>query len=321
MATSGVYHDTLTLNTAIQEALDLLGIGVDGEELPGSAYARGKASANLMLKAWKTAGLQLWLQKEGTLFLRVGQSEYDFRDSSTKAANEWWDTEASADITAGDLSFTVDNISNIQKDDIIGVIQSSDNDLFWTTVRRINGSTVFVDDQLPACDEGAKVYNYRCDDDALIPISRITDVRRREDTDYEIPIIFESRRDYFNLPNKNQNGTVIQAHYARQDVTGERGGIMYVWNPPNSAKPVLNFTYERKIQVMVNADDTIDIPDYAQEAFVTGLADRLKKKYGGISPQKAAEIKQDAQDAFDDMLSYDNSVYPLTLDMGLDAYR
>lgn len=321
MTTSGIYDLALSLNEVASEAFDILGQGVDGETLSGNQFSRAKKSANLMLKEWQTQGIHLWSYTEATLFLEVGRAKYDFRKDDVRVANTFFETATTAATVAGDISFNVTSNDDIEPNDIIGIIQE-DNDLFWTTVFASDSDVVTVIDPIPlATLINAQVYSYRPEtttNTVLVPISKILDVRRKETTDYEIPIIFESREDYFNLPNKNQLGTPIQAYYARQDVAGEVGGIMYLWSPPQSSVPVINFTYERKLQILVSADDTVDIPDFAQEAFVYGLAKRLLLKYGGITPQKAAFITAEADKKVNDMLSYDQAVYPINLDMGMN---
>lgn len=321
MTTSGVYDLAFTLNETLSEAFDILGQGVDGETLSGSAFTRGKRSANLMLKEWQTQGIHLWTFTEATLFLEVGRAKYDFRDSDVRVVNEFFETNTTLDTVANALSFTVETDTDIQTSDIIGIIQD-DNNLFWSTVFGVAGDVVVINDQIPlATLSGAQVYNYRpasSTNTVLIPVSKILDVRRKETTDYEIPIIFESREDYFNLPNKNQTGTAIQAYYSRQDIAGEVGGIMYLWSAPDSSVPIVNFTYERKIQILVNDTDIIDIPDFAQEAFIYGLAKRLMPKYGGITPQKVQWITAEADRKLQDMLSYDQAVYPINLDLGMN---
>ena len=192
----------------------------------------------------------------------------------------------------------------------------------FTAVRRVSGLTVCVGDgSTLATLSGARIYNYRPSTSTflpLTPISRVLDVRRREGTDYEIPIIFESREDYFNLPNKVQKGTPIQAYYERSDVAGQVGGVMYLWSPPRTSLPVINFTYERKLQIITASTETLDIPDFAQYAFTANLAEKLMMKYGGVTPQKSQSITMEAQNSLNDMLSYDQAVYPITLDMGMN---
>jgi hypothetical protein len=134
-------------------------------------------------------------------------------------------------------------------------------------------------------------------------------VRRRESTDYEIPIVFQSRKDYFDLPNKNQNGTPIQAYYDRQ----EPQGVMYVWNPPGNATSIINFTYERQMMVFDNdPTQTFDLPSDWFDAITYNLAKRLMLKVG-CSQERKADIKEGAEEYLDNALAMDQGVYPIRL--------
>lgn len=311
MATSGNYTLSLTLNELAEEVLDIMQATGDGESLDGDLVSRIKKTANLLLKEWQSQGIHLWTQTEGTLFLKVGQAKYDFRDSTTHVSNEWFETTTTADTLAGVYKFNVTSADDIQSGDTIGIVQS-DNDLFWTTVTFINGLQITVSDQITkATTSGAYVRNYR---DTFIPVSKVTDVRRKEGSDYEIPINLESRQNYFGLPNKDQTGTPIQAYYDRQDLAGEKYGVMYLWNAPSSSNPVINFTYERKMQLLVNTTDTVDLPEYAQEAFIYNVADKAVLKIG-CSPERAAIIKNEAMMLKEQMLAFDSESYPIKVRM------
>lgn len=314
MATSGTYTLSLTLNEIVSEALELIQALGDGETLSGDQITRSKRSLNTMLKEWQSQGIHLWTYTEGTLFLEVGKEKYDFRLATTRVVNTFFETTTTAATTALATTFNVTSDDDIQAGDIVGIVQT-DNNLFWTTVTTATADVVTI--PAPgitlATNSGATVRNYRSTE-SLIPVSRVLDVRRKELTDYEIPIVFESREDYFNLPNKAQTGTPIQAYYSRQDVAGETSGIMYLWNTPSSSVPVINFTYERKIQIMVNETDTLDIPDYAHDAVIYNLARKLIPKFG-CSVELAKLIIGEAKEYKNNMLSYDSAVYPITMNM------
>ena len=322
MSTSGLYTYSRTLNQIAEESLQLLEAVGDGETLSGDHIERTKASLNSLLKDSQTQGLHLWTETEGTLFLKVGQASYDFRATSTHAANSYNETTTTAATSAAALTIPVTSITDINDGDIIGIVQN-DNDIFWTTVNGTpTGLNVIVDDAITlATVSGASVRSYTPETTtvpALIPISRISpgqgSVRRKEADDYEIPIIFNSRKDYFNLPNKAQNGTPIQAYYSRQDIAGEVGGIMYLWNAPSSGVPVINFTYERKIQIVSAATDTVDYPDYAHEYIIYNLARRLILKFG-CSEKRAQFIMAEADRTKGEMLAYGASMYPIQIKM------
>ncbi len=323
MSTSGIYTYSRTLNQIATESLrKILAVG-DGETLSGDHIERSRDALNsLLISATQTQGLHLWTETEGTLFLKVGQFKYDFRDSSTHLANNFNETTTTADTAADALTIPVLSIEDINDGDVIGIVQS-DNDIFWTTVNGTPvGLNVIVDDPITlTTTSGAFVRSYApstATAPALIPVSRISpgqgSVRRKEADDYEIPIIFESRKDYFNLPNKAQLGTPIQAYYSRQDIAGEVGGIMYLWNTPESGVPTINFTYERKIQIMVNSSDTLDVAGYAHKYIIYNLAKELILDFG-CGVERAAMVIAIAKEEEIKMLAYGSSMYPIGIKM------
>lgn len=315
MATSGIYTLSKTTNELAEEVFDVMQIGQDGETLTGDMIGRFKVSANLLLKEWQTQGIHLWTYTEGTLFLTVGQEKYNFQNAHV--ANDWFETTLTAATTADTNTILVTSASNIQDGDVIGIIQN-DNNLFWTTVNGVTGLMVTLTDSITLASlSGAFVRNYRvgtATSPELIPVSRVLKVRRQESTDYEIPIVFKSREDYYNLPNKKQLGTPIQAYYDRQDVAGETSGTMLLWNSPISSIPVINFTYERKLQILANSEDAVDLPDYAQLAFIYNAAVKLIPKYG-TSQALADWIRGEALILKNDMLAFDSTLYPIKMKM------
>lgn len=306
MATSGVYDLSLSLTDIITEAFDIMQIGADGETLSADMLKRATSSLNMMIKTWEAQGIHLWSFTEGTLFLTVGQEKYDF--ATANLANEFFETTLAADAAASATTITVEDDADIVDGDTIGIIQE-DNDIFFTTVNGVPAANVVtLTDALPlAANSGAFVRNYR---GTFVPVSRILNVRRRESDLYEIPIVFESREDYFDLPNKEQLGNPIQAYYSRQ----EPFGVMFLWNSPISSVPVINFTYERKIQIMVDNNDTFDFPEEWFDAIVYNLAVRLIPKYG-CSVGRAQYITAQAKEYLDQALAFDTAVFPITMNM------
>ena len=194
-------------------------------------------------------------------------------------------------------------------------ITQDDGSVLHTTINAIDFNTdiATLNDALTfAVTIGNNIVAYSSEQN-FIPFSRVPDtdaVRRHsgESSDYEIPIVFQSREDYFNLPNKEQPGTVIQAYFDRQEPTG----VWYVWNTPSSAIEYLNFTAERKIQIIQNAEDTFDLPSTWYDAVVYQLAKRLIHKVG-CSAARRQEIRQDAEEYLNSALAFDSAVYPIRL--------
>lgn len=304
MSTSGVYRHTVNFNQIAEEALDLLQIGQDGETLSSDMQQRARKTANFMLKAWEGQGIHLWTFEEGSLFLVKGQSKYDF--SSANLANTWHETTLSSAEAAGQNVLSCASTVNMAVDDVIGIVLD-DKTLHWTTVVSIASSSVTVFDVLPSpAASGNFVRNYV--PETFIPVTRMMETRRRESTSYEISMNFESRKDYFHLPDKVTTGTPIQSYFSRQNPEG----VLYLWPSPSDAATVINFTYERPIQTIVRGTDNLDIPDYWYEAIIYGLAERLILKFG-CGKDRAILIKESARVALDLALEYDTDIYPITV--------
>ncbi len=194
----------------------------------------------------------------------------------------------------------------------IGILQN-DNSVHFSTINSVDADNdqVTINTALASdADLGQAIFFFSSEQN-FIPLSRILDVRRHsgESSDYEIPIVFRSRKDYFDLPNKDQQGTPIQAYYSRQ----EPQGIMYVWNTPSTAIEYMNFTAERQIQIMeATPTQTFDLPSEWFMALVYNLAKLLAHKVG-CSAQRKVEIRQDAQMYLDQALGFDQAVYGIRL--------
>ncbi len=218
------------------------------------------------------------------------------------------ESKAGANIGAVTTSQNYLTITQIRTIGNVGSVQvglASDIDAICLTQNPTDGADLTINGTLAAAGVATLPGG-----SAFIPVSRVLNVRREEASNYEIPIKFKSREDYFDLPNKMQEGTPIQAYYSRQEPTG----IMYLWNPPISESPVINFTYERKLQISKIAGDFLDFPDYWFEAIAHNLARRLIPKYG-TSPALATEVKELAKESLETALSFDSAFYPITMNM------
>lgn len=309
MALSGVTTLNPTALDIYQEVLEILQVVGDGETITTAMKAKITPSMNAMLKKWEGQGLHLWTYTEGSLFLQVGQAEYDFTDATTNVTNEFFPTTTTADALTGASTVTLADVSNVADTDNIGILDATNN-LFWTTVNGAPvGNVVTLTDVLPSdIASGSIVYTYKAV--SLLTVRRILDVRRRESDDYEIPINFESREDYFNLPNKSQTGLPIQAYYSRQ----EPEGIMYLWPSPISSSTVINFTYERETNIVTDDADTFDLPSYWLEALTYGIARRCMLKFA-TSPERAQVITLMADEFLNEALAFDDAVYPIEVKM------
>lgn len=75
MTVSAVTTYTLSLNELIDEALDLLGVGSEGEAITADMYARGKRSLNLMILSFN-ADEDLWRRETRSVTLLASTASY-----------------------------------------------------------------------------------------------------------------------------------------------------------------------------------------------------------------------------------------------------
>ncbi len=223
-------------------------------------------------------------------------------------------TTLSAAAAITDTTIELTSVAGIVAGRVIGITDDA-NAVLWTTVNAVDVDTriVTLNDAITAVSSIGNVVLAYSSEQNFIPISRVpeTDSVRRnagELSDYEIPIVFQSREEYFNLPNKRQTGTPIQAYYSRQ----EPQGIWYLWNAPNSAVEYLAFTAERQIQIQEIATDTFDLPAEWHLALSYNLA-KLLIPIEGCSPQRVQLIREDAADYLDQALAFDSAIYPIRL--------
>jgi len=164
---SGVNSFTLTAIEILDEALDILGIGVDGEDMEPEYYARLLKTLNLVLRYMQSQGLHLNTFSTGTLFLEAGKFQYNIEKSSS--TNQYFSNETNADLLATATTLTFDNVpqETVFVDDEI-IIEQNDKSYFKSTVVSFTSTEIEIADGLPAdLPEGSAVYTYSSE---LMPI-------------------------------------------------------------------------------------------------------------------------------------------------------
>jgi len=130
----------------------------------------------------------------------------------------------------------------------------------------------------------------------------IMQMRISHDAGNEIEMTRLSRQDYYRLPNRTSEGFPTQYFYDRQ----RDSGTLYIWPEPDDALYDITFTYRRRIQDMDASTDTFDLPPEWYKAVIYGLALTLTPIYGKSGTPRAAEIRQEASDAYDSIIGFDN---------------
>lgn len=99
----------------------------------------------------------------------------------------------------------------------------------------------------------------------------------------DLPMWQMSEEEYFSLPNKDQQGYPTQYYYDRQRDTG----VLYVWQSPDATGGTLRFTYRRVIDDIVDANNSLDLPQEWYKALIYGLAVELIPQYGKADSNNA----------------------------------
>ena len=87
MATSGSIDFTLTREDIITEAFQLLGIGMEGEDITAFMSETASKSLNMMIKSWETQGANLWAISDTTLALVAGTASYTLSPRALEVFN------------------------------------------------------------------------------------------------------------------------------------------------------------------------------------------------------------------------------------------
>jgi len=301
---SGESNFTLTTSEIIENALDILQVGSDGEDVEPEVYSRSLDQLNLCIKEMQTNGLSIATYRTAFLFLVQGQYEYIVEDS--EVTNEYFQTTLSADVVSPTTTIPLTDISNYEVGDRIGIYKN-DGNLFWSTVDSITptvspaGDVEIADSIDGDADEGCDVLNYK--EKASIT-DRVWKTMRRDNLNTDIPITQLSRDEYENLPFKEeQSGTISQAYYWR----ARDKGRFFLWQPPQDSRQILRFTYEKKIDDMIRPTDALDMDDVYLPYIVQHLAYRMCNRLG-ISSEIYQRVKEEFYEIRDSALTYDSEV-------------
>jgi hypothetical protein len=138
---------------------------------------------------------------------------------------------------------------------------------------------------------------------------KVTQVLRRE-IDTSVPMTVKSHYDYNLLSNFTNAGVPTCYWYEPLNQTG----VLHVWPLPDDttiADSTFVMVYQRPFYDMVSGTDTLDFPQYWQEAVIYGLAHRLSPEYG-VPIQDRQLIGKEAEFFLSEALSFgteEGSIY------------
>lgn len=281
MATSGSTDFNRNRDQVIKRAFRQCGAIALGETPSNEEMQAGAEALNAMVKSWQAEGLQLWKLIEVHVFLTVGTEEYVLGTSGDRAAadSELVVTKLNGAHASGATSIEVDSTANMAVSDAIGVVLT-DGSIHWTTIATIPDSdTLTISSGLAsaASDDGV-VYTYTTA--YTVRPLQLIDARRRNwvptlptDTPFSDTL---SRDEYFDLPNKKDQGKPVQAYYDPQLSAGN----LYIWQAPDSSSETVMVTLKQPVE---DFDALADNPDFPQEwlnALSWNLAVELSPEVG-----------------------------------------
>lgn len=296
MATSGSIDFSMTRNDIISSAFRKLGLYAEGEEPTNQQITDAALDLNMMVKHWKTDGINLWCYENITLFPVIGQESYTL--GTAKATTSYNQTTVATAASSGASSIELTATTGAADTYNIG-IELDGGSLQWTTISgALSGSTATLADTLTDdVAAGNRIYIYQTT--ANRPM-RVLGARWEQSDGTETPLTESSRHDYENLANKDSQGNPTQFYYnpKRDD------GVIYIWQTFDSVREVVHLTTQRSIE---DFDLSTDNPDFPQEWYlplVYNLAAIVADDYY-IPEQKLNRIIAMADGLYDKVSGYD----------------
>jgi len=301
MATSGSINFTSTLRDIIKDALLELNV-CSPDETPHSNDEQFAArTLNRMIKAWQVKSINIWKTKTATIFFQNAQSEYEiYSTSSDHVTEDYVETTVGADEALGQTIITVTSSSGMTVNDYVGIEQDNGY-LHWSTISNVtNPTTIVINDALTyASSADNKVYAYTT---KLEEPFLIYSMAREAESQIDTPMNYLSYEEYFQLPNKVSVGTPVSYNYDRQ--LGK--ALIKLWPIPNDVDYVGKITFAKRIEDFDANNNTPDFPQEWHEALILNLSARMAHAFGKDKGASYMSLKQDAQEALSNMLSFDN---------------
>lgn len=191
------------------------------------------------------------------------------------------------------------NYLNKTAGDRIG-IELDDGSRFWDNIVSVDSTTqVTINNGVPSGGAAANsVYTYAT---AIARPLRLIQARFGSTfTASEIPVLQWSRDEYYDQPDKDSSGTVVNWYYSPVLKKGE----LLVWQVASSVNQVLRFTYLDPINVPTNTADDLEFPSEWYMPLKWAIAAELGPGYG-LSDQRQGVLEAKAISTLDSVLGFD----------------
>lgn len=319
MTTSGYTSFSFTRDQFISHALISAGIIYAGESISDSENRFCADTLNIMLLEWQAYDLHLWLKQELTLFLQKGQASYVIGAGSTDhiTADTYIETQVTNATTSGSATIVLDSVTGMTAGDYIGVIRD-DGYTYWTTIQSINVGTktvTFASTTLSG-DAAAGNYVHTYTNNATRPLKIFSTRRYEWSSQIDFPNQLLTREEYFNKPNKSQEGVPISWYYdPQEDPTGK----IYIWMNPTDSSLSFKMTVSREIQTFLNASDTMDLPAEWHMPVLWGLSWRVAPAFGRTA--LIDKLKAAADESLSTLLAFDQESGSIFISPDMRSYR
>lgn len=146
----------------------------------------------------------------------------------------------------------------------------------WATVGILNFAT-----------EPANFTTTQGDFDITLPADTvdISNVFVRDTTGLDTPLYPMTRQEYAAITEKDAENLPAYYYVDRQAVP-----VLYLHPAPRNSTDVIRYTKHRKLDDVLSASETIDVPSHWQEAFVAELASQLAVKFKADKVKLLSEI-------------------------------
>ena len=304
--TSNSVNFSLNRDELIRAAYEVIGVGVDGEDLQTEEITTAARRLNTKIKHWAVHGFKLWKRERQSITLIASQSSYTL---GQKAAGTATSTSANK---------LVDTNGRFVTDVAVGDTVLNTTDSTSTTVTAIDSTT-----QLSLAADiftSGEVYEITTANVSMPRPERILECDRVDSSNNSTSMNPLSLQEYENLPNKTQIGTPISYFY---DPLINNGKI-YFWQTPGTQEAsdyTIDIIAQTQIQDMDISTDEFDFPQEWYEPLILNLAYELGRIMGGMRIGEMQMLKADAKEALDDAIDYMHDGESVYFQPDMKGYR
>lgn len=274
MTTSGTYVFTVTRDQLIRQAM--LNIRkLDEDEVPTAtqtndcAFQLNMLVKQLMGKADFAPGLKVWTRRRGHLFLSTTAGVYTVGPGGNWVTNPnvgatvpYASPTTTAAAASGASAIIVSSATGVVQNYYIG-IELGNDDMFWTTVSSVSGTTINLAANLPSAVNGnAQVFCYQTPGTQPIVVETAI---LRDINGNDVPLRLMTTQEYDFLPSKDNNTNVSDPSAIYYEFQLTNSNLFIDVGGAQDVTKHIVLTYMETIQDFNNPNDN---PEYPQEWYL-----------------------------------------------------